>query len=65
MNPDLINRTVKRDQLSTMRMVVGNEDIYSSVIDNGHRKDWVGLGWIDCGPATPADIANFPTVVEG
>lgn len=57
--------TVKRSDLSPWKMVAGMEDIYNVVIDNGRVMQWVAIGWIDTGPATEADIAELPTVVEG
>ena len=56
--------TIKRSELQTWRMVAGNEDRYPIVIDNGMKKEWVAIGWIDAGPATDEDKAQYPTVVE-
>ena len=56
--------TIKRSELQTWRMVAGNEDRYPIVIDNGMKKEWVAIGWIDAGPATAEDKAQYPTVVE-
>jgi hypothetical protein len=57
-------KTVKRAELETWRMVAGNEDVYTSVVDDGWRKDWVAIGWITVGMATEEDKINFPTVVD-
>lgn len=59
-----MSSTVKRSELSSWRMVAGNEDTYPIVIDEGRRKEWVAIGWIDTGPATDDDKALFPTVIE-
>lgn len=56
--------TVARSELSTLRMVAGNEEIYPIVIDDLIRKEWVAVGWINVGPATPEDLLTYPTVVE-
>lgn len=56
--------TVERKYLSSWRMVAGMEDMYPIVIDNGHRKEWVAIGWIDAGPASDADKATYPHVIE-
>lgn len=60
----MTTNTVKRSDLSAWKMVAGNEDRYPVVVDDGRRKDWVGIGWIDIGPASEKDVAEFPTVVE-
>ena len=58
-------KTVLRSHLASWRMVAVGEDIHPIVIDtDGHRKDWVAIGWIDCGPASDADKATYPHVVE-
>ena len=56
--------TVKRSELQTWRMVAGNEDTYPIVVDDGRRKEWVAIGWIDAGPASEADKATYPTVED-
>ena len=56
--------TVKATELSKFRMVAGNEKIYRFVIDEGIVKDWVGIGWVDIGPATEKDYEKYPTVVR-
>lgn len=55
---------VARAELSTWKMVAGNEERIPVVIDNGIRKEWVGIGWIDIGPATEHDLATYPTVKD-
>lgn len=56
--------TVKRSDLSTWKMVAGNEDHITSVIDDGVKKTWVGIGWITDGPATAEDVVTYPLVIE-
>jgi len=55
---------VQRSALSSFRMVAGNENKYSIVIDEGQRKNWVGIGWVDEGPASELDRLVYPTVIE-
>jgi hypothetical protein len=57
-------KTVPRDHLNPWKMVSGNEDVYPVVIDNGIRKDWVAIGWIDIGPASDEDKALYPHVKD-
>jgi len=56
-------KTVKISKLSTLKMTCGNEKKYSVVIHEGMRKQWVGIGWVDEGPATAADKKRYPKVV--
>ena len=60
MKPD----PVKRSELSILRMVAGNEGLYTKVIDGGRLKEWIGIGWIDIGRATEEHRALYPTVIE-
>jgi len=48
-------KTVKRNELSNIRMVAGNEKKYSMVILNDHLKEWVGIGWVVIRLATDED----------
>lgn len=57
-------KTVKRSELSNLRMAAGNEKKYESVIDGGDLKSWVGIGWINEGAADAEDLAKFPTVED-
>lgn len=59
-----MSATVKRSDLMTWKMICGNEDIYHTVIDGDRKREWVAIGWIDAGPASDQDRAEFPTVVE-
>lgn len=60
MKPD----PVKRSELSNLRMVVGNEDLYTKVVDGDRLKEWVGIGWVDVGMATEEHRTLYPTVIE-
>jgi hypothetical protein len=59
-----MSATVKRSDLSTWKMVAGNEDNIPVVIDGNVKREWVGIGWIDAGTATDEDKAKYPTVIE-
>lgn len=49
-------KTVKRSDLSTIKMVNGGERSRPTVILDGHVMEWVGFGWIDQGEATESDV---------
>ena len=57
-------KTVEASELSKLKMVAGGEKRYRFVIDEGIVKDWVGIGWVDIGPATKKDYKKFPVVVR-
>ena len=57
-------KTVKRSELSTVRMVAGNEKKYSMVILNDGLQEWVGIGWIYIRLATDDDKKDYPIVEE-
>lgn len=61
MKPD----PVKRSELSILRMVAGNEDLYTKVVDGDRLREWVGIGWVDVGMATEEHRTLYPTVIEG
>lgn len=50
--------------LSNLRMVAGNEKKYSRVIMEKHVLHWVSLGWVNEGPAQPADFEVYPVVTD-
>jgi hypothetical protein len=56
--------TVKRRELDNLRMVGGNEARYSTVIDQGQVKEWVGIGWISLGPPTREQRKTLPIVID-
>ena len=58
-------KTVRRSEISNIRMAAGNEKKYSMVILNGGLKEWVGIGWIPIRSATDDDRKKWPTVAEG
>ena len=55
---------VSRNDLTTWKMVTGNEDTYSTVIDGDRLREWVGIGWIDVGMATDEHRAIYPTIKD-
>lgn len=56
-------RTVTAAQCSVIAMCDGRgETTHSTVIQDGRRMHYVGIGWIDDGPATPEDRKKYPTV---
>jgi len=57
-------KTVKRFELSRVKMVAGNEKKYSRVILDGEVNNWVGFGWVSEGAATEADRKKYPTVED-
>lgn len=56
-------KTITIDQVSTARMVAGNENKFSTIVHDGKVKQWVGIGWIDLRPATDQDRERFPVAV--
>lgn len=60
MKPD----PVERSKLSGLKMVAGNEDLYTKVIDGDRLREWIGIGWIDIGMATEEHRTLYPTVIE-
>lgn len=59
-----MDNTVHARELSAVKMVAGNENRYTRVIDSGNLKNWVGFGWIDEGPASAEDRAKYPEVIR-
>jgi len=56
--------TVRIGEVSTLRMVAGNEAKHPVVIHNDNLREWVGFGWITLRAATDKDRGKYPTVVE-
>lgn len=56
-------KTVKSSELTTIKMVAGNERKYGKVVHGGKLKEWVGIGWIDVRSATSSDERRYPFVV--
>lgn len=57
-------KTVHARELSTLKMVAGNERKFTKVIDGNTVKEWVGIGWVDLRKATPNDAKLYPMVVR-
>ena len=57
-------KTIKRSELSNIKMVAGGEDRISKVILDGTVRQWVGIGWVDEGQASAADKRKYPTVID-
>jgi hypothetical protein len=55
---------VKRSELTTLRMVAGNEKKYDTIIVDGEVKTWVGIGWITEREATEEDYELLPFVED-
>lgn len=55
---------VPASALSNLRMAAGNEKKYSRVIMEKHVLHWVSLGWVNEGPAQPADFEVYPVVTD-
>lgn len=58
------DKTVRRAELSNLRMVAGGEKRRSKVIVEGVLKEWVGIGWITLRQATAHDKRTYPTAVD-
>lgn len=57
-------KTVKRSKLSNIRMVAGGEKKIKQVILDGTVREWVGIGWIDCGSPTAQQKQMLRHVIE-
>jgi len=57
-------KELSRGEVSTLRMVAGNEDQISKVIDGVLLKEWVGIGWVTLRNATDQDKKNYPTLID-
>lgn len=47
-------------ELSTIRMVAGGEKTHDTVVVDGVRKKWVGIGWVDEGPPSAEELQTLP-----
>lgn len=56
--------TVKRSELSSLKMVASNEKKFSKVIDGDTVKEWIGFGWIDLGEPSDKEKISLPKVVD-
>lgn len=57
-------KTVRRSELSNIRMAGGNEKKYTMVILNDSLQEWVGIGWVHIRLATDDDRKDYPTVED-
>ena len=55
-------KTVSEKEVSKIAMVAGNERRIGKCICDGNLKEWVGIGWIDLGTASPRDYYHYPEV---
>lgn len=51
--------TIKRAELSTIKMVAGGEKKHPVVILGGDVRRWVGFGWVNEGKADAEDRKNI------
>jgi len=57
-------KTIKRSELSNMKMATGGEKRISQVIIDGSVMQWVGIGWVNEGKATKKQLATLPHVID-
>ena len=58
-------KTVSARKCSVIAMCDGRgETTHSIVIHGGRLMHYVGIGWIDAGPATDADRKKYPVVKD-
>jgi len=58
-------KTVKARDCSIIAMCDGrNETKHSKVIMRGRVMQYVGIGWVDEGPASPQDTRKYPVVED-
>jgi hypothetical protein len=57
-------RTVNFAELSTLRMVSGTERRIKKVISQNKVMEWVGIGWVDCGPPTRSQRRRLRHVIS-
>lgn len=55
---------LRRGDVTNAKMVAGNERRFTRVVVDGRVKCWVGIGWVDEGDPTPAQLRSLPLVVE-
>lgn len=58
-------KTIKRSALQNIRMTAGGEKRIKKVILDGTVREWVGIGWIDCGAPTSQQKRVLRHVIEG
>ena len=57
-------KTITADKCSIIYMSCHPKAKHTTVIDDGHVRNWVGIGWVDHGKATEADYKKYPTVTR-
>lgn len=57
-------KTIKRAELTNLRMVAGNESKVSTAVIDGHVKTWAGIGWVTERRATDQDRQVLPVVED-
>jgi len=57
-------KKIKLKELTTIKMVSGNEKKYKTVIINNYVEDWVGFGWVTVRRATKKDYKKIPVAVN-
>jgi len=56
---------VKASALTIMRMSCDSKGkLPQTVIQDGQRKQWVGIGWVTEGPASEEDYKAYPEVLD-
>lgn len=57
-------KTIKREKLNVISMGSGGKGKPTKVILDGNVHQYVGIGWVDEGKASAADLDKYPTVVD-
>jgi hypothetical protein len=55
--------SIKRSEVSNLKMAAGNEKKYTKIIINGILNEWVGIGWVALREATAIEKKKYPEVV--
>jgi hypothetical protein len=55
-------KTIEPSKLSTMAMVAGGEKRHPKIVHHGHVRHWVGIGWVNEGPAQAPRDNQLPRV---
>ena len=59
---DISFNTVKRESLSILEMRDGSGRVCKIIDEKGQRRQYVGFGWVNEGPASYFDYGQFPVV---
>ena len=57
-------KTIGERDITSFAMVDRNERIFTTIVHEGRRKEWVGFGWVDEGPATDEDLRTLHVVTD-